>query len=171
MHRGETGRRLPVAGPQGRGHEAEVPGAAPPDRRRGHQTGPQGDAADLRGAEDGREGEREPAAGGHPCQRLRPLDALVAGGQVGAAVTGGMSEAPAPPARHTDLEQLCINTIPALALGAVQQADSGPPRAAKAPPPPPPGLWAKQPRHKPPKPDWATRSSTTAPISLRRTAT
>src|SRR5213594_4030137 len=80
------------------------------------QTGPQGDAADLRGAEDGRPGEREPAAGGHPRQRLRPPGAPVAGGQVGAAVTGRMREAPAPPARHTDLEQRCINTVRALPL-------------------------------------------------------
>src|SRR2546425_289433 len=157
MHRGETGRRLPVAGPQGRGHEAEVPGAAPPDRRRGHQTGPQGDAADLRGAEDGREGRRDPAAGGHPGQRLRPLDPLGAGGQAGAAVAGRRGQPPAPAPRHTDLEQLCINTVRALAMDAVQQADSGHPGTAMALAPLAWVFWQKHLRYNPANPDWPDR--------------
>src|SRR3989449_532052 len=157
VHRGEAGGRLLVAGPQGRGHAAEDPGAARPDRPRERKRGPKGEAADRRGAEDGREGEREPAAGGHPRQRLRPLDALVAGGQVGAAVTGRMSEAPAPPARHTDLEQLCINTIRALAMDAVQQADSGHPGTAMALAPLAWVLWQKHLRYNPANPDWPDR--------------
>src|SRR5712691_1194200 len=157
VHRGEAGRRIPVAGPQGRGHAAEDPGAARPDRRRERQTGPQGDAADLRGAEDGRAGEREPAASGHPRQRLRPPGASVAGGEVGAAVTGRMSEAPAPAARHTDLEQLCINTVRALAMDAVQQADSGHPGTAMALAPLTWVLWQKHLHYNPANPDWPDR--------------
>src|SRR2546426_757075 len=157
VHRGETGRRLPVAGPQGRGHAAEDPGAARPDRRGERQTGPQGDAADLRGAEDGRAGEREPAASGHPRQRLRPPGAPVAGGQVGAAVTGRMRGAPPPPARHTDLEQLCINTVRTLAMDAVQQADSGHAGTAMALAPLAWVVWPKHPRPNPPNPDWPDR--------------
>src|SRR5881397_2460274 len=135
----------------------EDPRPARADRRGERQTGPQGDAADLRGAEDGRAGEREPAAGGHPRQRLRPPGAPVAGGQVGAAVTGRRSEAPAAPARHTDLEQLCINTVRALAMDAVQQADSGHAGTAMALAPLAWVLWQKHLRHNPANPDWPDR--------------
>ena len=68
-----------------------------------------------------------------------------------------MSEAPAPPARHTDLEQLCINTIRALAMDAVQQADSGHPGTAMALAPLAWVLWQKHLRYNPANPDWPDR--------------
>ena len=72
-------------------------------------------------------------------------------------MTGRMSEAPAPPARHTDLEQLCINTIRALAMDAVQQADSGHPGTAMALAPLAWVLWQKHLRYNPANPEWPDR--------------
>jgi len=72
-------------------------------------------------------------------------------------VTGRRSEAPAPPARHTDLEQLCINTVRALAMDAVQQADSGHAGTAMALAPLAWVLWQKHLRHNPANPDWPDR--------------
>jgi transketolase len=68
-----------------------------------------------------------------------------------------MTEAPAPAARHTDLEQLCINTVRALAMDAVQQADSGHPGTAMALAPLAWVLWQKHLRHNPANPDWPDR--------------
>jgi transketolase len=68
-----------------------------------------------------------------------------------------MTEAPAPPAHHTDLEQLCINTVRALAMDAVQQADSGHPGTAMALAPLAWVLWQKHLRHNPANPDWPDR--------------
>src|SRR5207247_9711854 len=72
VHRGKGGRRLPVAGPQGRGHAAEDPRPARADRRRERQTGPQGAAADLPGAADARPGPRPPAPRRPPPPRPPP---------------------------------------------------------------------------------------------------
>ena len=72
-------------------------------------------------------------------------------------MTGRKSEAPALPARHTDLEQLCINTVRALAMDAVQQADSGHAGTAMALAPLAWVLWQKHLRHNPANPDWPDR--------------
>src|SRR2546428_574327 len=64
---------------------------------------------------------------------------------------------PPPPARHTDLEPLCINPVRTLAMDAVQQADSGHAGTAMALAPLAWVLWQKPLRHNPANPDWPDR--------------
>ncbi|MBI4420807.1 MAG: transketolase, partial [Gemmatimonadetes bacterium] len=63
------------------------------------------------------------------------------------------TRAPASPA----LDQLCINTIRALAMDAVQQADSGHPGTAMALAPLGYVLWTRHLRYNPANPDWPDR--------------
>src|SRR2546425_4004444 len=157
VHRGQAARRLPVAGAQGRARPPEDPGAARPDRGGEHKARPSRDAEDLRGAQDRRPGHPQPAAGGHVGERLRPAREPVAGREIRAAVTPRTS-APAPAAaRDTALDQLCINTIRALAMDAVQRADSGHPGTAMALAPLAYVLWQRHLRYNPANPDWFGR--------------
>ena len=64
---------------------------------------------------------------------------------------------PVPPVTRVDLDQLCINTIRALAMDAVQQADSGHPGTAMALAPLALVLWQRHLRYNPANPDWFDR--------------
>jgi transketolase len=64
---------------------------------------------------------------------------------------------PPPTARATSLDQLCINTVRALAMDAVQQADSGHPGTAMALAPVAYVLWQRHLRYNPTNPDWFGR--------------
>jgi transketolase len=55
------------------------------------------------------------------------------------------------------LDQLCVNTVRALAMDAVQQADSGHPGTAMALAPLAYVLWQRHLRHAPANPDWPDR--------------
>ena len=66
-----------------------------------------------------------------------------------------MTEAPA--VTRVDLDQLCINTVRALAMDAVQQADSGHPGTAMALAPVALVLWQRHLRYNPANPDWLDR--------------
>ena len=55
------------------------------------------------------------------------------------------------------LDQLCINTVRALAMDAVQQADSGHPGTAMALAPLAYVLWQRHLRYNPANPDWLDR--------------
>src|SRR5207244_5925825 len=57
-------------------------------------------------------------------------------------------------ATDTALDQLCINTVRALAMDAVQQADSGHPGTAMALAPLAYVLWQRHLRYNPANPDW-----------------
>ena len=65
----------------------------------------------------------------------------------------------APPltARAASLDQLCINTVRALAMDAVQRADSGHPGTAMALAPVAYVLWQRHLRYNPANPDWVGR--------------
>ena len=63
----------------------------------------------------------------------------------------------APPVTRVDLDQLCINTVRALAMDAVQQADSGHPGTAMALAPLAFVLWQRHLRYNPANPDWFDR--------------
>jgi len=66
--------------------------------------------------------------------------------------------APSPPtARAASLDQLCINTVRALAMDAVQRADSGHPGTAMALAPVAYVLWQRHLRYNPANPDWFGR--------------
>src|SRR2546427_429776 len=157
VHRGQAARRLPVAGAQGRARAPADPGAARPDRGGERKAGPSRDAEDLRGAQDRRPGPPQPAAGGRAGERLRSAREPVAGREIRAAVTRRGS-APAPAAaRDMALDQLCINTIRALAMDAVQRADSGHPGTAMALAPLAYVLWQRHLRYNPANPDWFGR--------------
>src|SRR6266704_2924011 len=158
VQRGQTARGLPVAGPQGRGGAGARRRDPGPDRRRGNQAGTQGDAAHLRGAQDRRQGDAQPAAGGPPGERFRSTHAPVAGREIGPVVTESPSGAAPPPAtRNTSLDQLCINTVRTLAMDAVQQADSGHAGTAMALAPLAYVLWQRHLRYHPAHPDWLGR--------------
>jgi transketolase len=58
---------------------------------------------------------------------------------------------------RVDLDQLCINTVRALAMDAVQQADSGHPGTAMALAPLAFVLWQRHLRYTPANPDWFDR--------------
>src|SRR6266550_688217 len=159
LHRGQRARRLPVAGAQGRAGAPQNRRHPGPDRRRSREAGAQGNAAHLPGAQDRRQGEPEPAAGRRAGERLRPAREPVAGRQVRPVVTKPVSGAAPPPptARATSLDQLCINTVRALAMDAVQQADSGHPGTAMALAPVAYLLWQRHLRYNPTNPDWFGR--------------
>jgi transketolase len=72
-------------------------------------------------------------------------------------VTEAGSGAAPPTARSTSLEQLSINTIRALAMDAVQRADSGHPGTAMALAPLAYVLWQRHLRYNPAHPDWIGR--------------
>jgi len=59
--------------------------------------------------------------------------------------------------RDIALEQLCINTVRALAMDAVQQAESGHPGTAMALAPLAWVLWQRHLRHNPANPEWLDR--------------
>src|SRR5438067_240848 len=159
LHRGQGARRLPVAGAQGRAGAPQDRRHPGPDRCRSHEAGTQGDAAHLRGAQDRRQGDPEPAAGRRARERLRPARQPVAGRQVRPVVTKPVSGAAPPPptARAASLDQLCIDTVRALAMDAVQQADSGHPGTAMALAPVAYVLWQRHLRYNPANPDWLGR--------------
>ena len=71
------------------------------------------------------------------------------------ARTGPRASAPA--ARETALDRLCINTIRALAMDAVQRADSGHPGTAMALAPLAYVLWQRHLCYNPANPDWFGR--------------
>ncbi len=64
---------------------------------------------------------------------------------------------PPPTARAASLDQLCIDTVRALAMDAVQQADSGHPGTAMALAPVAYVLWQRHLRYNPANPDWLGR--------------
>jgi transketolase len=72
-------------------------------------------------------------------------------------VTPRTTDAAAPAAQDTSLDQLCINTIRTLAMDAVQQADSGHPGTAMALAPLAYVLWQRHLRYNPADPDWFGR--------------
>ena len=72
-------------------------------------------------------------------------------------MTAAGSGAAPPTAGSTSLEQLSINTIRALAMDAVQQADSGHPGTAMALAPLAYVLWQRHLRYNPAHPDWIGR--------------
>jgi len=72
-------------------------------------------------------------------------------------VTEAGSGAAPPTARSTFLEQLSINTIRAIAMDAVQRADSGHPGTAMALAPLAYVLWQRHLRYNPAHPDWIAR--------------
>src|SRR6266571_911825 len=159
LHRGQAARRLPVAGAEGRAGAPQNRRHPGPDRRRSREAGTQRNAAHLRGAQDRRQGDPEPAAGGRAGDRLRPARQPVAGRQVRSVVTKPVSGATPPPptARAASLDQLCINTVRALAMDAVQRADSGHPGTAMALAPVAYVLWQRHLRYNPANPDWFGR--------------
>jgi transketolase len=69
----------------------------------------------------------------------------------------GAASPPAPPARTASLDQLSINTVRALAMDAVQQADSGHPGTPMALAPLAYVLWQRHLRFNPANPDWFGR--------------
>src|SRR5438094_835229 len=123
LHRGQGACRLPVAGAQGRAGAPQDRRHPGPDRCRSREAGTQGDAAHLRGAQDRRQGDPEPAAGRRARERLRPARQPVAGRQVRPVVTKPVSGAAPPPptARAASLDQLCIDTVRALAEAHLAQ--------------------------------------------------
>src|SRR5881398_1052938 len=159
LHRGQGACRLPVAGAQGRAGAPQDRRHPGPDRCRSREAGTQGDAAHLRGAQDRRQGDPEPAAGRRARERLRPARQPVAGRQVRPVVTKPVSGAAPPPptARAASLDQLCIDTVRALVMDAVQQADSGHPGTAMALAPVAYVLWQRHLRYNPANPDWFGR--------------
>ncbi len=72
-------------------------------------------------------------------------------------MTEAGSGAAPPTARSTFLEQLSINTIRAIAMDAVQRADSGHPGTAMALAPLAYVLWQRHLRYNPAHPDWIAR--------------
>ena len=72
-------------------------------------------------------------------------------------MTEAGSGAAPPTARSTSLEQLSINTIRAIAMDAVQRADSGHPGTAMALAPLAYVLWQRHLRYNPAHPDWIAR--------------
>ena len=64
---------------------------------------------------------------------------------------------PPPTARAASLDQLCINTVRALAMDAVERADSGHPGTAMALAPVAYVLWQRHLRYNPANPDWFGR--------------
>ena len=58
---------------------------------------------------------------------------------------------------RVDIDQLCINTVRALAMDAVQQADSGHPGTPMALAPLAYVLWQRHLRYNPANPDWLDR--------------
>jgi len=58
---------------------------------------------------------------------------------------------------RVDIDQLCVNTVRALAMDAVQQADSGHPGTAMALAPLAYVLWQRHLRYNPANPDWLDR--------------
>jgi len=72
-------------------------------------------------------------------------------------VTKPVSGAAPPTARAASLDQLCINTVRALAMDAVQRADSGHPGTAMALAPVAYVLWQRHLRYNPATPDWFGR--------------
>src|SRR5438046_1991470 len=151
VYRRETGGRLPMAGPRRCGGARKDPDDARPDRGREPETGSPRDAEDRRGAEGHRPEDAQSPAGGSARQRVRPADPAVAGGQVRAAMTDVVTN------RDIALEQLCINTVRALAMDAVQQAESGHPGTAMALAPLAWVLWQRHLRHNPANPEWLDR--------------
>src|SRR5438309_10637987 len=151
VYRRETVGRLPVAGPRRCGGAREDPDDARPDRGREPKTGSPRDAQDRRGAQGHRPEDAQSPAGGSARQRVRPADPSVAGGQVRAAMTDVVTD------RDIALEQLCINTVRALAMDAVQQAESGHPGTAMALAPLAWVLWQRHLRYNPANPDWFGR--------------
>src|SRR5438046_8202289 len=151
VYRRETGGRLPMAGPRRCGGARKDPDDARPDRGREPETGSPRDAEDRRGAEGHRPEDAQSPAGGSARQRVRPADPAVAGGQVRAAMTDVVTN------RDIALEQLCINTVRALAMDAVQQAESGHPGTAMALAPLAWVLWQRHLRHNPANPAWLDR--------------
>src|SRR5207247_1686737 len=99
------------------------------------------------------------AAGRRAGDRLRPARQPVAGRQLRSLVTKpGRGAAPPPPtARAASLDQLCINTVRALAMDAVERADSGHPGTAMALAPVAYVLWQRHLRYNPANPDWFGR--------------
>src|SRR5204863_406945 len=88
---------------------------------------------------------REPVAG----RQVRPV--------VTTPVSGAAPPPPPPTARAASLDQLCIDTVRALAMDAVQQADSGHPGTAMALAPVAYVLWQRHLRYNPANPDWLGR--------------
>ncbi len=72
-------------------------------------------------------------------------------------MTKPVSGAAPPTARAASLDQLCINTVRALAMDAVQRADSGHPGTAMALAPVAYVLWQRHLRYNPANPDWFGR--------------
>src|SRR2546425_424892 len=157
LHRGQGARRLPVAGAQGRAGAPQDRRHPGPDRSRSREAGAQGNAAHLRGAQDRRQGDPEPAAGRRAGERLRSAREPVAGRQVRPVVTKPVSGSAPPTARAASLDQLCINTVRALAMDAVERADSGHPGTAMALAPLAYVLWQRHLRYNPTNPDWFGR--------------
>src|SRR5947208_9426542 len=157
LHRGQGARRLPVAGAQGRAGAPQDPRHPGPDRRRSAEAGAQGNAAHLRRAQDRCQGEPEPPAGRRAGERVRPARQPVASRQVRPVVTKPVSGAAPVTSRAASLDQLCINTVRALAMDAVQQADSGHPGTAMALAPVAYVLWQRHMRYNPTNPDWFGR--------------
>src|SRR6267143_4503732 len=151
VYRRETIGRLLVAGPRRCGGAREDPDDARPDRDREPETGPPRDAQDRRGPEGHRPKDAQSPAGGSARQRVRPPHPAVAGGQIRAAMTDVVTD------RDIALEQLCINTVRALAMDAVQQAESGHPGTAMALAPLAWVLWQRHLRHNPANPEWLDR--------------
>src|SRR6266498_66151 len=151
VYRRETGSRLFVAGARRRRRAGENPHDARSDRRREQEAGSPRDAQDRRGPQGHRAEDAQPPAGGSACQRIRPADPAVAGREIRIAMTDVVTD------RDIALEQLCINTVRALAMDAVQQAESGHPGTAMALAPLAWVLWQRHLRHNPANPAWLDR--------------
>src|SRR5213083_905206 len=151
VYRRETGSRLFVAGARRCGRAGEDPHDARPDRRREQEAGSPRDAQDRRGSEGHRAKDPQSPAGGSARQRVRPAHSAVAGGQIRIAMTDVVTD------RDIALEQLCINTVRALAMDAVQQAESGHPGTPMALAPLAWVLWQRHLRHNPANPAWLYR--------------
>src|SRR5437762_3053294 len=151
VYRRETGGRLPMAGPRRCGGARKDPDDARPDRRREQEAGSPRDAQDRRGSEGHRAKDPQSPAGGSARQRVRPADPAVAGGEIRIAMTDVVTD------RDIALEQLCINTVRALAMDAVQQAESGHPGTPMALAPLAWVLWQRHLRHNPANPAWLDR--------------
>src|SRR2546426_10925988 len=108
VHGRQTARRLPLPGPGRRRRAQADPRHPRANRRREREAGPARDAAHLRGLADRRESEPQPSAGGSPGERVRPSGRLVAGREVGLAVTPppGATGAATPPAPGTSPDQI-----------------------------------------------------------------
>ena len=81
----------------------------------------------------------------------------MAGREIRPAVTRATGGAAPPPAPVATLDQLCINTIRALAMDAVEKADSGHPGTPMALAPLAYVLWQRHLRYNPAHPDWFGR--------------